>query len=150
MMSAMPSFAHTVQVAASPEAVYAIIDDTDRTPEWLRRCTKIDNPANGHNNVGTPLTYHYKDGRRTGQMDGKIITHEPGRRFAMNFVDAMTDVTVNFETAPGADAGSTRLTHSIDIKTKGFGKLFTPIIKKTLPTQTTDAMEQLKALAERG
>ena len=59
MMSAMPSFAHTVQVAASPEAVYAIIDDTDRTPEWLRRCTKIDNPANGHNTVGTPLTYHY-------------------------------------------------------------------------------------------
>ncbi len=45
---------------------------------------------------------------------------------------------------------TTSLTHSIDIKTKGFGKLFTPLIKRTLPTQTTDAMEQLKALAERG
>jgi len=95
----LPSFAHTIQVAATPKAVYAIIDDTHRTSEWLRRCTKIDNPANGHNSVGTPLTYHYKDGRRTGQMDGKIITHEAGRQFAMNFVDAMTDVTVNFDRA---------------------------------------------------
>ena len=56
----MPSFSHTLDVAAAPEAVYAIIEDTDRTPEWLRRCTRIDNPANGHNSVGTPLTYHYR------------------------------------------------------------------------------------------
>jgi ribosome-associated toxin RatA of RatAB toxin-antitoxin module len=146
----MPSFTHTLLVSAAPERVYAIIDDTDRTPEWLSRCTRIDNPANGHNTVGTPLTYHYKDGRRTGEMDGRITRHEVGRRFTMNFVDKMMDVTVDFDTAPGADAATTTLTHSIDIKTKGFGKLFTPIIKKTLPKQTTGAMEKLKALAERG
>ena len=150
MMGPMPSFTHTLQVAAAPERVFAIIDDTDRTPEWLSRCTRIDNPDNGHNAVGTPLTYHYKDGRRTGAMDGRITRHEPARRFTMNFVDKMTDVTVDFDTAPGADAASTTLTHSIDITTKGFGKLFTPIIKKTLPKQTIGAMEQLKALAERG
>ena len=50
-MCAMPSFAHTLQVAAAPEAVYAIIDDTDRTPEWLSRCTRIDNPGDGPNAV---------------------------------------------------------------------------------------------------
>jgi uncharacterized protein YndB with AHSA1/START domain len=149
-MCAMPSFSHTLQVDAAPEAVYAIIDDTDRTPEWLARCTKIDNPANGQNTVGTPLTYHYRDGKRTGSMEGRIITHEPGRRFAMNFVDKITDVTVDFETAPGAAPGTTRLTHTIDIATKGFGKLLTPVIARALPKQTTNAMESLKALAERG
>ena len=50
----------TLQVAAAPEAVYAIIYDTDRTPEWLSRCTGIDNLGAGPNAVGTPLRYHYK------------------------------------------------------------------------------------------
>jgi len=150
MMCAMPSFSHTLQVDAAPDAVYAILDDTDRTPEWLSRCTGIDNLGDGPNEVGTPLRYHYKDGRRTGEMDGRITTHEAGRRFAMNFVDKMMDVTVDFETAPGADPATTRLTHTVDIRPTGVGKLFTPLIKRSLPKQTTGAMEKLKALAERG
>ena len=145
----MPSFSHTLQVAAAPEAVYAIIDDTERTPEWLSRCTRIDNLGAGPNAVGTPLRYHYKDGRRTGEMDGRITRHEDGRRFAMNFVDKLMDVTVDFETAPGADPSSTRLTHTVDIRTRGVGKLLTPLIKRSLPKQTTGAMEKLKTLAER-
>src|SRR6476660_8909317 len=99
----MPSFAHTETVAVAPEQVFAIIDDFDRTPEWLTRCTGI---------------------------------------------DKLTDVTVDFRLAPmGAE---TSLTHEITIVTKGFGKLFTPMIKRALPRQTLDAMTKLKALAESG
>ena len=36
------------------------------------------------------------------------------------------------------------------VATKGFGKLFTPLIRRTLPKQTMDAMTKLKALAEQG
>ena len=146
----MPQYSHTEQVAASAESVFAIIDDTDRTPEWLSRCTKIDKLTDGPNHVGTALRYHYRDGRRTGEMDGSIVTHEPDRHMAMNFVDKMMDVTVDFVTAPGATEGTTTLTHTVDIKTKGFGKLFTPVINRSLPGQTLDAMAKLKTLAERG
>ena len=146
----MPDYSRTVQVAVPPETIYAILDDTDRTPEWLARCTKIDNPDNGANHAGTRLRYHYRDGKRTGVMDGSIVTHDVNRRFTMSFSDKMMDVTVDFETAPGAQAGSTTLTHTIDIRTKGVGKLVTPMIRRSLPKQTTDAMDSLKALAERG
>jgi hypothetical protein len=145
----MPTYSHSLDVDASPDAVYAIIDDTDRTPEWLDRCTRIDNLEDGPNRVGTPLRYHYRDGRRTGTMDGRIVTHDAGRRFAMTFADKMMDVTVDFRTDPAA-GGGTRLTHDIDIRTRGVGKLFTPLIKRSLPKQTVSAMENLKALAERG
>jgi hypothetical protein len=35
MMSAMPSFSNTLEVAAAPEAVHAIIDDAMQQPEAL-------------------------------------------------------------------------------------------------------------------
>ena len=49
-----------------------------------------------------------------------------------------------------SDGVGTSLTHTIDIATKGFGKVFTPLIRRDLPKQTIDAMTKLKALAEQG
>ncbi|GAA2166585.1 SRPBCC family protein [Pedococcus bigeumensis] len=142
----MPRFSHTLSVSAPPAAVYSIVDDFTKTPLWLSRCTGIDKLSDGPNDVGTQLKYHYNDGRRTGTMDGQIIAREPDRHFAMKFTDRMMDVTVDFVAA--SDGVGTTLTHSIDISTRGIGKLFTPLIRRDLPKQTMDAMTKLKAMAE--
>jgi hypothetical protein len=56
---------------------------------------------------------------------------------------------VDFALAPGEAAGTTSLTHTIDIEAKGFlGKLLTPVISRQLPDQTKGAMAALKALVE--
>ncbi len=143
----MPHFSHTEVVAAEPAAVFAILDDTSRTPEWLERCTQIEKLSEGPNQVGTQLRYHYRDGRRTGVMNGSIVVHNPGRQITMAYLDRMMDVTVDFVTEP-AGAGTTRLTHTIDITPQGFFKLLTPLIKRSLPGQTRDAMDRLKDLAQ--
>jgi carbon monoxide dehydrogenase subunit G len=142
----VPRFSHTLSVSAPPAAVYSIVDDFTKTPLWLSRCTGIDKLSDGPNDVGTQLKYHYNDGRRTGTMDGQIIAREPDRHFAMKFTDRMMDVTVDFVAA--SDGVGTTLTHSIDISTRGIGKLFTPLIRRDLPKQTMDAMTKLKAMAE--
>ena len=144
----MPRFAHTLSVSTPPAAVFRIIDDFSKTPLWLSRCTGIDKLDEGGNDVGTRLKYHYDDGRRRGIMDGQIIAREPDRHFAMKFTDKLMDVTVDFVAA--SDGVGTTLTHSIDIATKGFGKVFSPLIKRQLPKQTIDAMTKLKAMAESG
>ena len=142
----MPRFSHTLSVSAPPAAIFAIVDDFSKTPLWLSRCTGIDKLSDGPNDVGTALKYHYDDGRRSGTMDGQIIAREPDRHFAMKFTDTMMDVTVDFVAA--SDGVGTTLTHSIDIATKGFGRLLTPLIRRQLPKQTMDAMTKLKAMAE--
>ena len=144
----MPTFSHTLQVEASRPEIFAILDDVSRTPEWLTRCTGIDKLDPGPNAVGTRLRYHYKEGRRTGAMDGRITVRDPDEHIAMLYTDKMMDVTVDFVALPGTTDGSTRLTHTIDIRTKGIGKVFGPLIRRSLPRQTTDAMDRLKALAE--
>ena len=84
-------------------------------------------------------------------MDGRITTHEPARRFAMNFVDTMTDVTVDFETAPGADAAH----HPPDPLDRHHDQGVRQALHADHQEDPARAdhrrrMEQLKALAERG
>ena len=144
----MPNHARTEIVDAPPEAVFAILDDVTRAPEWLGRCTRLDNVSGGPTAVGTKLRYHYKDGGRTGVMDGEVVARQQDRKLTNHFTDKMMDVTVDFDVEPGPNAGQTRLTHTITIDTKGFGKVFTPMINRQLPGQTEGAMTQLKRLAE--
>jgi hypothetical protein len=146
----MPNHARTEIVDASPAAVFAILDDVTRAPEWLKRCTRLDNVTGGPTAVGTQLRYHYKDGRRTGVMDGKVLAREQDRKLTNWFTDRMMDVTVDFDLAPGPSPEQTRRTHRITIGTKGFGKIFTPMINRQLPGQTESAMTELKRLAESG
>jgi len=143
----VPQYSHTLEVDASPEAIFAILDDVTRTPEWLGRCTKLENLTGGPIAVGQQLKYHYKDGSRTGVMDGEVAQHEPNRHLENRFTDRMMAVSVDFRAEP-LDAGRSRLTHTITIDTKGIGKAFTPMIKRQLPDQTMGAMTSLKALAE--
>jgi uncharacterized protein YndB with AHSA1/START domain len=142
----MPIFTHTLDIAASPEQVFAVLSDTNLTPHWQPRCTRIDKLTEGPVREGTALRYFYKDGRREGQMEGKVTAAEPGRRFAMTYADKMMTVGVDF--AGAASPTGTRLTHTIHIQPSGFARIFTPFITRTLPKQTVTSMEQLKALVE--
>jgi carbon monoxide dehydrogenase subunit G len=145
----VPHYTRTETVNAPPAAVFAILDDVSRAPEWLKRCTQLDNLSGGPTAVGTQLRYHYRDGRRTGVMDGSVVAREVDRKLTNSFTDKMMNVTVDFDLAP-TPAGGTQLTHTISIDPKGIGKLFTPMINRQLPGQTEGAMTELKKLAESG
>jgi uncharacterized protein YndB with AHSA1/START domain len=136
-----------MEVDAPPEAIFAILADVTRTPEWLKRCTKIDKLSEGPIAVGQKMKYHYKQGSRAGVMDGEVAQYEADRHLENRFTDKTMDVSVDFRAQPLGD-DRTRLTHTITIDTKGMGKVFTPLIKRQLPDQTIGAMTNLKALAE--
>jgi uncharacterized protein YndB with AHSA1/START domain len=145
----MPDYSHTLEVDAAPERVFAVLDDVTRTPEWLDRCTGIEVLTPGPPAVGTKLRYHYRDGRQTGAMDGVITAYERDRRIAMLYTDKIMDVMVDFVAEPVGTDRST-LKHSINIRTKGLGKVFGPLIARQLPGQTIGAVTKLKRLVESG
>lgn len=138
-------FEHTIDLPQSPAQVFALLDDFSKTPQWLARCTGIVVLTLEGKAVGTKLRYSYKDGRRTGVMDGQIVERTPGQKLGYQYEDKMMQVGVRFLMEP-AGAG-TRLTHSIDITPKTFfAKLLSPFIRKQLPGQTITAMESLRKL----
>ncbi|WP_431820302.1 SRPBCC family protein [Burkholderia sp. F1] len=136
-------FAHTIVVPQTPDEVFATLDDFSVTPQWLERCTGIEKSVPGPNAEGQALRYAYRDGGRSGVMDGRIIVRKPGERLACVYEDRTMRVNVDFRIE--AREGGARLTHTVDIAPKTwFARLFSPMIRRSLPTQTVRAMERLR------
>lgn len=144
----MPDYSRTLEIDATPEEIFTVLADIPRTPEWLERCTRIELLSAGEPSIGAKLEYHYKDGRRTGKMEGVVAGYVPGRRLSMLFTGRLMDVSTTFAADP-LEGGRSRLRHSIHIRPKGAGKALTPLISRQLPKQTDTSMKNLKALVER-
>ena len=140
-------FSHTLDVGHEPSRVFALLDDLAMTPKWLERCTGIEKLSSGPNAVGTKLRYSYREGGRTGVMDGEIVTRIPDERLTFRYGDKMMEVSVDFHVTSAATGA--RLTHTIDITPKTvLAKVFAPFIRRGLPRQTITAMELLRTLLD--
>jgi carbon monoxide dehydrogenase subunit G len=146
MVRVMPiHFAHTIEVPQGPAQVFAVLDDFSQTPKWLSRCTGIEALTPGPKAAGTKLRYAYKEGGRSGTMEGEIAARAENERLTMRYGDKMMDVSVDFQMVP--NGSGTKLTHTIDITPRSFmAKLISPMIRGQVPKQTVTAMESLRAL----
>lgn len=140
-------YEHGVDVAVTPDRAFVYLDDVSRTPDWLERCIRLEKMTPGPNAVGTKLRYTYREGSRTGVMDGEIATRTPNERLKYHYTDRAMDVIVDFQMSPNSTG--TRLVHAITITPLTFmGKLFSPLIRLMIPKQTITAMTKLKGLLE--
>jgi uncharacterized protein YndB with AHSA1/START domain len=138
---------HSIDVDASPERAFGLLDDLPQTPKWLGPCTAIEKLSPGPNTVGDKLKYFYKQGGRAGTMDGEIVARSPNEKLVCHYFDTMMDVVVDFRVTPRA--GGARLTHVITITPQTFvGKMMSPCIRLALPKQTRQAMESLKEMLD--
>lgn len=138
-------FEYTIDIAKPQAAVFAVLDDVSRTPEWLSRCTKIEKLDPGPNAVGVHLRYDYLQGKRPASMEGSIAAYGPPDHIAFRYNDKMFDVTIDFKLA-GAEAG-TKLTQQIDIVPRSImGRLLQPLIRRVLPKQTIADLEKLRGV----
>lgn len=142
----MPDYSHTLDVAASPDQVFAVLEDPARAAEWQPGCTRMETATPGPVRVGTELRYFFEQGRREGKMLGQVTAMEPSERFTMHFTDKMMNVVVDFEGVP--EGAGTRLTHTISVQPSGLARLMSPLIARGLPRQTITAMERIRDLAD--
>lgn len=143
----VPTYSHTVEVNAVPATIFTILEDVGRTPEFHQRCTRLEKVDPGPLAVGQRLIYHYRDGRRSGVMDGDVEAYEPGRHLTFRFSDTMTDVTVALHAEP-LGHGRTTLTHTVSVRAKGIASLLSPLITLQLRRLTPSDLSRLKGLAE--
>jgi hypothetical protein len=138
-------YEHAEAVHTSPIRAFAVIDDLPLTAKWLPPCVSLEKVGSGPNAPGDKLRYVYKQGGKTGEMNGEIVARAPGERLHCKYFDSMFDVSVDLRIAPNSEGALT--THIIEITPKSFlGKLMSPLIRLGLGKQTREAAANLKKL----
>jgi len=133
------------EVQQPPLAVFDLLDDLERTPQWNVRCVEVRQVSPGPRGVGTKLQYVYRDPQRSGTMDGEITEYERGRALAMRYADPMISVAVSFHLAPAGTG--TRITHQIRVEPRTLMvKLMTPMIRGATEKQTAGSVAKLTEL----
>ena len=137
----------TETVLASPERVFAAIDDLPLTALWLPGCVSLEKIGLGPNAPGDKLCYVYSQGGKTGEMMGEIVARTPGERLHCQYHDTMFDVSVDLRVA--AAPGGARTIHILEITPKQFaGKLMSPLIRLGVAKRAREAASNLKRLLE--
>ncbi|MDB5390917.1 MAG: hypothetical protein JWM11_6563 [Planctomycetaceae bacterium] len=143
------SFEHAIDIARSPEEVFAVLDDVSQTPKWLAPCKGIERLTPGPSEVGSQFRYSYHDFGRSGTMDGVITARIPNQQLSVKYHDSMVEVLLDFRLSPTGTG--TWLIHRIEVTTKTFfAGMFSPLIRSHLPKQTTTALDALRKLLEAG
>lgn len=99
----------SIEMAATADAVYAVVSDVTRIPEWSPETSRVEWLGSDH------LRFRAWNRRRLGRWktEARVVEAEPGQRFSF-VVQAMggdwTQWTYLIE--PGPTAGTTRLTET--------------------------------------
>ena len=140
-------YEHCEIIRATPEAVFAVIDDLPQTAKWLPPCVSLEKVGEGVNAVGDQLHYAYRQGSNQGTMAGEILARVPDQRLYCKYTDKMFEVGVDL--LVNADSAGCMSTHIINITPKTWvGKLMSPLIRVGLKKQTRDAAANLRRLLE--
>ena len=118
----MGSWSASVQIAKPPEAVWNVIGDYAKTPEWLPK-VKAATQSQGPFGMGTKVAV------TRGPMTINFTVEEssPPNKVVMGIVQGKVTGKTTFVLRP--EAGGTLVDHTLDLNFKGLMKLFSPFMK---------------------
>lgn len=140
----MPSQERTVQIARTPEDVFAFLADARNDIQW--RPTVVDIA----HQTGTGSGTRYRQGLRGPggsriPADFEVTVYEPPSRFGFRATGSVK-TTGEYRLAP-VDGG-TAVTLRLDFKPSGLARAFAPVVGRTFEEEVA-ALDALKELLEK-
>src|SRR5262249_40648552 len=83
----MAPIVDSIEIARSPEDVFAYLDDLARHPEWQDQLVSVEVTTPGRTTVGTRAKETRKAGGREMSSTYEITEHDPPRSFAFKAID---------------------------------------------------------------
>lgn len=146
----MADIKNTIEIARSPEDVFAYVDDLSRHGEWQPLIVSVHVETDGPTRVGTRATEVRRIGRREEAVTYEITEHEPPHRFAFRGVAGpiRPEATGTIEALDGGSRS--RMTLELTITGHGIGRVFAPLARKQARKALPDAHRRLKERLEAG
>lgn len=143
----MIRFAYTETIAASPEAVFALMSDVSRFDQWLDMDGRP--TSTGPVGVGSRFDSTGRLGPLRVRGSGEVTRFENGRAFGFRMVAPGSfdfDIVLEIEPTPGG----TLLRGSGSMATRRLWRLLDPILRSELEHGEAREARRLKEIVEAG
>jgi ribosome-associated toxin RatA of RatAB toxin-antitoxin module len=140
----MAPLRESIEIARSPEDVFAYVDDLARHGEWQQMVVSARVDGDGPTRVGTRVTEVRRLGKREETITYEVTEHDPPRAFAFRGIDGPIRPIGRATFEPLADGSRTRVTLELDFAGHGFGKFLLPVARKVSGKQVPQDQQRLK------
>jgi uncharacterized membrane protein len=145
----MAPIVDSIDIARSPEDVFAYLDDLARHPEWQAQLVAVEVETEGPTGVGTRAREKRRVPGGEREFTYEIVEHDPPRRAAFKGVDGPVRPSGTVRVEPVGD-GSSRLTLELELQGHGIGKLLAPLARRDARKQVPQDHVRLKERLESG
>jgi uncharacterized protein YndB with AHSA1/START domain len=144
----MVASAQSVQIARSPDEVFAYVADIRNEPTWHVDMASVPADTDAVPVVGKtyPVTFKPFMGKTDGTYT--ILEFEPGHRVVYRASLGGFEPQITHAVDPSADG--TRFTRSVDMRPTGLMVLMTPVMAVLVPRRNRVFVENLKRVLEEG
>lgn len=123
----MASIVSQVEVAGSPEEVFAYVTDPARFSEWQQNVTG-GSMGGEVAAVGEICRTTRRIGGREREVSSKVTRMDPPRAWGVQGIDGPIRASVDVTVEPIGDGQSSRITIDLDFTGHGIGKVLVPLL----------------------
>src|SRR5215471_6550578 len=139
---------HSVEIARSPEDVFAYLDDLERHGEWQSQIVSSKRETDGPTGVGTRATDVRRVPGRTQSVTYEITEHDPPRKVTFNGVNGPVRPVGTVTVEPVGEGGS-KVTIELDLQGNGLlGAIIAPLARSQARKQVPEDQQRLKERLE--
>jgi uncharacterized protein YndB with AHSA1/START domain len=145
----MPPIVASVEIARTPEDVFAYVTDPSHLPLWQESVVRVDSD-DVPTHLGTRVVVVRRVGRREMESAAEVDEFQPPTRWGVRGVDGPVrgDVTGTIE--PLDNGTRSRVTLNLQLRGHGIGKLLLPVFvqrqaKKEMPLNAQRLKERLES-----
>jgi uncharacterized protein YndB with AHSA1/START domain len=147
----MAPITSSIDIARSPEDVYAYLDDLARHGEWQAAIESVTVETDGPVRVGTRARERRRVPGGPQEFTYEVTEHDPPHRFAFRVVDGPIRPVGKVTVSPLQEGSGSRVSIELEFKGHGFGKLLLPLARrdaaKTVPRDQQRLKERLESSA---
>jgi uncharacterized membrane protein len=149
--AAVAPIVESIEIARTPEDVFAYIDKLDQHGEWQEAIVSSTKVTEGVTRVGTRAT----DKRRMPggmKIDAtyEIVEHDPPHRTRFQVINGPVRPSGTVTVEPLDGGTRTKLTVELDFQGHGIGKLIAPMARRQASRDVPLDQRRLKQLLEAG
>ena len=140
----------SVEIAASPEAIYEVIMDPACLERWVTIHVALEDAPRGQLERGSELTQRLQLAGRGFTVRWRVIENRPARKVVWEGSGPLrSHAGVTYELTPNDDGG-TRFTYTNEFALPGgpLGRVAGPVVRRVTAGELDRSLERLRAMVE--